>query len=644
VGVPPALDRVVRRCLEKKPEQRFQSASDLAFALRAISDTSDAPALEKAPDKRKASRMALTGGLAIVIVATLVSWWYFRNWRVEQANESEQHGSMHIARVTGSGQVQIGAISPDGKYIVYVLADAKGNQSLVLRHVATGQEVTIVVPTRTTITGLTFSKDSNYVYYVSAPEAGSAGVLYRVTVLGGNPQELLRGIYGAIALSPDDRRMAYLRDDPDNTTTHLLIANKDGSDEHAILSRRRLELTMFTTNGELAWSPDGRKLAMVVFVPGRGHADLMMISPGGGSPEPICSGWIHIESIAWRNGSELILNGSRNGIVGATQLWTVSYPGCRVRKITNDTNSYAAVSIAADSNSILTVQQTILGTIGIVEPQGTFRQISASPSAEDGVAGLDWMKDGSLVYTFKIFDNWNLGLMNMAGHRNVQLTTDSHNYFHPYVAPDGQTLVFSSDRGGLPQAVWRMNRNGGLAKRLSASFGIHPIVSDDGKWVLYFGRKDGDYGLQRVPFEGGPAQFVGERQNGYPIGDSSDGKLVASLESNDTDSTWRIVMIPIDGGPPVKVSSWIHFTHPSVNVKYALPRLSPDRKQIVYVGYQDGIGNLRTQDFDGRKVRQLSHFTDPADIFDFAIASDGRIAVSRGVNTSDIVLINRPPQ
>ena len=230
--------------------------------------------------------------------------------------------------------------------------------------------------------------------------------------------------------------------------------------------------------------------------------------------------------------------------------------------------------------------------------------------------------------------------MNLASDRNVQLTADSHNYFHPYAAPDGQTLVFSSDRGGLPQAIWRMNRNGGAAKQLSASFGIYPIVSGDGKWVLYLGRKDGDYGLLKVPFEGGTAQFVGEkRQMLYPIGDSSDGKLVAGLESNDRDSTWRILMIPIEGGPPAKVSSWIH-SEPEL--ENAMPRLSPDQKQILFVGYKDGVENLWTQDFGGRGIRQLSHFSDPEKIFDFAIASDGRIAVSRGTRTSDIVLINGP--
>ena len=641
VGVPLALDRVVRRCLDKKPEGRFQSASDLAFALRAISDAPGGPVLEKAPDKRKPSRMVLKGGLALAIMATLASLWYLRNRRVNQAIEAEQHESMHIAKVTGSGQVRTGAISPDGKYIVYVLADARRNQSLVLRHVATGQEVTIVVPTRTIITGLTFSRDSNYVYFVSAPEAESAGVLYRITVLGGNPQELVKGTEGAITFSPDDRQMAYLRHEPDKDITHLLVANRDGSNEHVILSRLSTELTMFKRNGALGWSPDGRTLVMVVLVPGRGHADLMTISPDGGSPPQIlCSGWALIDSVVWRNRNELIVNGSRNGTVGTRQLWTVSYPGCGVHRITNDMNFYSAVSITADSSSILTVQQTTFGSIWLVDIQGSFRQISDSPSTRDGETGLAWMKDGSLVYTFKIFDNWNLGLMNVVSHRNAQLTTDSHNYFEPYAAPDGQTLIFSSDRGGLPRAIWRMNCNGGAVKRLSASFGIYPIVSDDGKWVLYLGRKDGDYGLLKVPFEGGSAQFVGEkRQMLYPIGGSSDGKLVAGLESNDRDSTWRILMIPVEGGPPAKVSSWIH-SEPEL--EDTMPRLSPDQKQILFVGYKDGVENLWTQDFGGRGIRQLSHFTDPKKIFDFAMASDGRIAVSRGTSTSDIVLINRP--
>ena len=65
-ATPPGLQRVVHRCLEKSPEQRFHSASDLAFALEALSDSGSAPVVAVAPRSR--SRW-LWGAMAGVVVA-----------------------------------------------------------------------------------------------------------------------------------------------------------------------------------------------------------------------------------------------------------------------------------------------------------------------------------------------------------------------------------------------------------------------------------------------------------------------------------------------------------------------------------------------------------------------------------------------
>ena len=194
-----------------------------------------------------------------------------------------------------------------------------------------------------------------------------------------------------------------------------------------------------------------------------------------------------------------------------------------------------------------------------------------------------------------------------------------------------------------PVAVWRMRRDGSAAKRLSASFGIHPTFSTDGKWVFFVGRKDGTYGLQKVPFEGGVQQFISE-ETAAPIGDSLDSKLVATIQRKDSGAMWRVALTPVDGGQPAQFSSWIPKSAPSIDppipgLDEAAPRLSSDRKQIVYVSDKDGIENLWSRDFDGSHAKQLSHFTDSQHIFWFAVGIDGKIAVSRGTSTSDIVLI-----
>src|SRR6185295_176214 len=85
-GVPPAIERIVRRCLEKKPEARFRSAHDLAFALEALSGTASASAPDLAAAvsavpaaRRSTSRLAIAvTALTVVALAAAAGVWYGR--------------------------------------------------------------------------------------------------------------------------------------------------------------------------------------------------------------------------------------------------------------------------------------------------------------------------------------------------------------------------------------------------------------------------------------------------------------------------------------------------------------------------------------------------------------------------------------
>src|SRR5437667_1529444 len=76
-NVPVALQRIVHRCLEKNPEQRFQSASDMAFALEALSDSGGSPATVLAQPRklfRNWTYPAIAGVLVIVAVLAIVQF------------------------------------------------------------------------------------------------------------------------------------------------------------------------------------------------------------------------------------------------------------------------------------------------------------------------------------------------------------------------------------------------------------------------------------------------------------------------------------------------------------------------------------------------------------------------------------------
>ena len=120
---------------------------------------------------------------------------------------------MKISRVTQSGNATNVAISPDGRYVVYVLKEGE-KQSLNVRQVATGSDVQILPPDEVVIWSLTFTPDANYIDFVRSEKPNFADTyLYRMPVLGGTPHLAMQGvsISDHPAYSPDGTEFAFLR-------------------------------------------------------------------------------------------------------------------------------------------------------------------------------------------------------------------------------------------------------------------------------------------------------------------------------------------------------------------------------------------------------------------------------------------------
>jgi eukaryotic-like serine/threonine-protein kinase len=117
--VTPQLEKIVRRCLEKKPERRFQSASDLCFALEALS-TSSGAMMEKATalSVRKRERLAWLATVALLFVILGLTWAYFI--RKPAPNDSRaMRFSILPPEKSSFGQI---AVSPDGRHLAFTAA------------------------------------------------------------------------------------------------------------------------------------------------------------------------------------------------------------------------------------------------------------------------------------------------------------------------------------------------------------------------------------------------------------------------------------------------------------------------------------------------------------------------------------------
>src|SRR6185369_7173946 len=159
----------------------------------------------KHPKNEKARAVISVGIIILVVTAwgTLIYRWVTHNDRVAHFSD------VNLTQLTNSGNAIDATISPDGKYIVYVLSD-RSRQSLYIRQVGMANDKEIVPPAPVGYFGIAFSPDGTEIYYAIKQNL-SAGTLYRVPVLGGIPVKVLERIDAPVTFSPDGKQFALIR-------------------------------------------------------------------------------------------------------------------------------------------------------------------------------------------------------------------------------------------------------------------------------------------------------------------------------------------------------------------------------------------------------------------------------------------------
>ena len=566
----------------------------------------------------------IAAGIVLIAVAA-IGFAGFKYYITPQRPDSFQ--TMRMSELTSTGNVASGqvAISPDGKYIAYAVQEA-GKQSLWIKQTVTASNVQIIQPADVIYDGLTFSPDAAHIYY-SVAEKNEQPSLYQIPALGGPSRKLIADAKGPITFSPDGSRIAFIRKE-----TSVIVARSDGSAEQSIVSASAGKRWLY-----LAWSPDGENLAAIAFSAADSRDHLVEISVRDRSEKPIDSPeWQRLTGLAWIPTSGLIVSG-RDLETDLSQLWLIGYPDGQTRRITNDLSSYLGLSVTADGNTIVSVQENTLSNIWLTPGAdgATAQKLTTELGRDDGMSGISLAPDGRIVYTVRVRGTQDLWIMNGNGTRNHKVTFNSQSNYSPAFTPDGRYIVFASTRAGNPN-IWRMDIDGSNALQLTDEPGIQldPSVSPDGKWVVYQQVDSANKStIWKVSIGGEQrVQLTNVRSRRPSI--SPDGKIFAcSYAEEPPDSPFKIAIVPIDGGPPVRILD-LPLVARSRTILW-----SADGKALIYADNKDQIDNLWSQSLEGGPPKQLTDLKSDR-IFRFDMTRDGNhFAFARGNETSDAVMI-----
>lgn len=633
--LPGDLERIINKALEKDRKLRYQTASDFRADLERLKRDSDsvrtaaAPAAVRMKSKRLPRWLQAAAAMLVILAGTFVA---YRLFFAKKEPSIPFQAVTSPRRLTTHGKVGDAVLSPDGNYIAYSLF-GPGGQSVLMRQVATAVDRTIVPPAEADYTGLTFSPDGNYLYYASWEKWRAKPLLYRVSVLGGDPTKLIEDIRSPVTFSPDGKRLAFVREDEQESA--LIVANADGTNQETLLKRKSSEMGFLNYP---AWSPDGKVIVSGIYYSSRPGREALIVAEvqveEGTIREINTQGWgAIVDRMAWlADGSGFLMSAADPSTGWFFQVWFVSYPDGKARKVTNDPNNYLGTSLSRDSGVLLTLQSDWLSNVWMAPDGDSSRARQITSGIYDGYGGVAWARGGKIVYGTRDWDIW---VMDEDGSHQRLLTIDEHNNRDVAVSLDGRTVFFSSWRGQGGGKIWRMGIDGSDARQLTNGIDDRrPRCSPDGKSIFYQSFTSGKYEIWKVGVDGGASSRWTSKLTENPVV-SPDGERVVGFFYDAPVDRYVLNVVPIEGGEPEKT-----FVRVPGDYDWSRTRWTPDGKALTYSVRQGGVSNIWLQPLTGGPARQLTHFTTDDYIYDFDWTPDNRLILGRGPKNQDIVLIS----
>jgi Tol biopolymer transport system component len=280
-AISPGLERVIRHCLEKNPEQRFHSAHDLAFDLEALSGTSGhAMAATAQARPRKVGRMLAVAGIAALLTAA----GFVAGLRLAPGTAAVAPGAgdVRYQRITfRRGNVLYARFTPDGQSVVYSAAWGDRPAEIFLSRIGSPESRSLEIPSANLLAVSSTGELAIQLKRQNVYGTAGGGTLARVALAGGAPREVLEDV-GLADWAPDGGSLAALRERDGRSVLEFPIGKEIYSSPW--------DVTAFRV------APDGRSIALIEDGPQGGR--ITLVESGGGN-RVLVEGALYIDSLAW---------------------------------------------------------------------------------------------------------------------------------------------------------------------------------------------------------------------------------------------------------------------------------------------------------------------------------------------------------
>jgi eukaryotic-like serine/threonine-protein kinase len=510
--LPPDLERVIQKALEKDRAVRYQSAAELRADLKRLKrDTSTGKITTAAPAAAIAAKSrwlwaaaALVGIVALVVIV------------VSLRPPVPPPRVIATTQVTHDGLSKF-AILTDGSRLY--INETVGGTNVLAQVSALGGDTSIIPTSIPNVYIGDISSDHSQLLTNGTEGTVLESQFWILPLPTGSPRRVAELVGHSGAWSPDGRHIVLARG------TDLLLANADGTDIHKLAS----------ASGEIRqprFSPDGSRIRFHV-LSGQNSASLWEVRGDGSQLHPLLPGWHKPPTECcgrWTADGRYYLFVSETNVWALREAQGLLHSGVRLpMQVTTGPLAFSSPVPSVDSKKLFVIGQQRRGELVRYEPRvKQFVPFLSGISAGE----LDFSRDSKWV-TYVSYPERVLWRSRTDGSDRLQLTYPPIRAAVPRWSPDGAQILYSATQPGMAWRVSLVSAQGGTPQELTRGEqdAIDATWSPDGSRIA-FGDLTGAVPIHVLDLNTRQSSTLPSSENSFSPRWSPDGRHIAALSGD----------------------------------------------------------------------------------------------------------------